>query len=539
MFQKWFAIAAVAVTGAVGATMTMAPAATEAATNQLETRSVSTFKLQPAQDRVAVTVDLAITNNGAKRNDRPVPVYIQKGASDLSVSGKRTNIDLVEQGDVLDTYEVTYPRLASGQTRELRVSYDLEGAGPDSNRRTRVTEAYAHFCWHGQRTDESEVKATLPADFSPIVLPEGVLGRKSEERTTLSTSGGEYDRWMHCVESSNPAALIEETVTTDSGEAVVVEGWPEDPDWLDDVAWQVGVALPVLTDWVELPLPTEEITIQQSSTQALGGYDGSFDRKNDLMLVSETAERSTVVTHELAHAWFNKATLAEMWMIEGGAEWAAKMTHGFECKDPASFDVHGKAKLRDWHVDHAGASQSDGDLVSYQYAASCWIHQEVSEEIGFDHMADVNHALLERLPKYDGTPDPAADKPDWREWLDAVDEIGLVPAGTTDLEFAERLMLEFGIAKPKELAGRSEARARYHDALDAWGEDMPLAVSQAMDDWAFKDAMTAMDIAGTIMDDLAEAGPAAAEAEMLLPEVAAAETIAELKALRERAAALA
>lgn len=539
MFQKWYAIAAVAVIGAVGATMTVAPAATEAANDQLETRSISNFSLQPAQGRVAVTVDLSVTNKGAKRDQQSVPVLIQKGASGLNVSGKRNTIDLVRKGDVLDTYAVTYPRLAEGQTRELRVSYDLPGAGPESARLTRVTDAYAHFCWHGQPTDQTEVHATLPPDHTPFALPEGVLGRKSEQRTTLTLRGDDDDTSMHCVESSDPEALIDEAVTTDSGEAVVVEAWPEDPDWLDDVAWQVGVALPVLTDWVELPLPSEEIVIRQSSTQALGGYDGSFDRKNDLMLVSETAERSTVVTHELAHAWFNTASLAEMWMIEGGAEWAAKMTHGFECQDPETFKVAGKARLSDWRVDGTSAGASSGDLVSYQYAASCWIHQEVTEEIGFERMADVNHALLERLPKYDGAVDAASDKPDWREWLDAVDELGLVPAGTTDLEFAERMMVEFGIAKPKELAGRSEARARYHDALEAWGDDMPVAVSQSMDDWAFQDALAAMDITGAIMDDLAAAGSAPTEAEALLDELAAAESIDELKSLRERVAALA
>ena len=138
--RHWIAIAAVAVIGAVGATMTVAPAATEAANDQLETRSISNFSLQPAQGRVAVTVDLSVTNKGAKRDQQSVPVLIQKGASDLSVSGKRNTIDLVRKGDVLDTYEVTYPRLAKGRTRELRVSYDLPGAGPEAARLTPTLE---------------------------------------------------------------------------------------------------------------------------------------------------------------------------------------------------------------------------------------------------------------------------------------------------------------------------------------------------------------------------------------------------------------
>jgi hypothetical protein len=158
--------------------------------------------------------------------------------------------------------------------------------------------------------------------------------------------------------------------------------------------------------------------------------------------------------------------------------------------------------------------------------------------MGVERMIDVNHALLERLPKYAANPGPAAGKPDWREWLDAVDEVGLVPAGATDLELAERLLVEFGVALPRELDGRSEARALYHAALDAWGDDTPAVVSRSMDAWAFEDAARAIDITDEIMRDLADAGDGSSEVATLVEEMAAAETLAELRSLRERAAAL-
>ena len=524
--------------------MSSGPAVVDAAGNQLETRSVSSFELQPDEGRVAVSVNLSILNEGAGRDgakgkDQSVPIVIQKGASDVQVSGKGTQISLAEKGDFLDTYEVTFPRIGKNKTRKLQISYDLVAGGPDSPRATRVNEAYAHFCWHGLPTDRTTVKATLPEGYEPQTLPEGVVVKANEERTTLKPSGRKYARWLQCVESSNPSQLIEETVTSDSGEAVVIEGWPEDPEWVDAVAFQVRTALPALTSWVDLPLPAEEITVRQSATQALPGYDGSFDRHNALIRVGETAERSTVITHELAHAWFNESTMGEMWMIEGGAEWAAKLTHGFECQDPSTFDLPGGAKLRDWQMAETAAGRSDGDRVAYQYAASCWIHQEITEAMGVEHMSDVNHALLEGLPKYAGNPDPAVANPDWREWLDAVDEVGLVPAGTTDLEFAERLLLEFGVALPRELDGRSEARALYHAVLDAWGDDTPVVVSRSMDRWAFEDATKAIDITNAIMRELAGAEAGSSDVETLTADVAAAETLAELRSLHERAAALA
>ena len=67
----------------------------------------------------------------------------------------------------------------------------------------------------------------------------------------------------------------------------------------------------------EYRLPHDVITIRQSSTQALNDYDGTFDHDEELIRVGESAEYSTVPTHELAHAWFNRSTMAEMWMIEG------------------------------------------------------------------------------------------------------------------------------------------------------------------------------------------------------------------------------
>jgi hypothetical protein len=78
---------------------------------------------------------------------------------------------------------------------------------------------------------------------------------------------------------------------------------------------------------------------------------------------------------------------------------------------------------------------------------------------------------------------------DWRQWLDVVDEVGLVPAGVADVTLAEELLVSQGIATRKQLRGRSDARAAFH-ALQAMTPAgiTPAIVRRLMDDWRFADA---------------------------------------------------
>lgn len=76
---------------------------------------------------------------------------------------------------------------------------------------------------------------------------------------------------------------------------------------------------------------------------------------------------------------------------------------------------------------------------------------------------------------------------------------GLVPSGETDLELAERTLLDYGIATPGDLIGRASARSIYHEALAAMdGTAMPAYVNQLMDQWLFPDALQAVIEAGRV-----------------------------------------
>jgi hypothetical protein len=544
-------IGIIAAVSAVLAMVTVAAASSTALgfDDQLQTRSMSTFSLQPGKDRVAVMVDLSITNRIPDRVDflgtthyynQDFPVLIQKGATNVRVSGEGTKIRRVHRGEVADTYKVTYPRVFKGQTAKVRVSYELKAAGPGSARTTRVTNAYSHFCWHGQPTDRADARAILPKGYRPDTVGDGIRSKSVRGATWLMPQRMKDAKRLHCVESSKPSKLARNTITTPSGESVVVEGWPEDPQWLSAVSSLVEATLPVLQAWVGSPMPAHELVVRQSAIQALGGYAGDFDGRSDEIRVGETTDNPETVTHELAHAWFNRSTMGETWMIEGSAEWASRVANGYWCSDPSAIAASARSNLRDWQYLGIDADERENAVVSHQYAASCWIHQEVTKAVGFERMVSVNRALLERTPKYGGAGDPDAAVPDWREWLDAVDEIGLVPAGVDDFEFAERLLVDFGIADPNELSDRAGARAYYHAALDAWGEYLPEAVRVYMDAWEFDSAVAAMDVADVIVGDLNAVAYSADPADLyaMWEAMATARSLADLEALHARTAVL-
>jgi hypothetical protein len=176
-------------------------------------------------------------------------------------------------------------------------------------------------------------------------------------------------------------------------------------------------------------------------------------------------------------------------------------------------------------------------IVDYQYATACAIMTEVETLAGEDRMRAIVRSLLFRWPKYTGAPIEGRGKPDWREFLDAVDELGLVPAGVEDLEVAERLLLAEGIASRKLLEGRAAARAAFHDAANGALESMlPRVVSTAMDAWDWQRALAGIEIAMEAAERigaLTDRDGASSETIMASSRLRTAASLAELRKVRD------
>ena len=271
------------------------------------------------------------------------------------------------------------------------------------------------------------------------------------------------------------------------------------------------------------------ITIREVPEKSLGGYAGVHYESSHIRLGSD-ADEMGVVAHEIAHQWSNSDNFAGTWLQEGIADWVANeaspLRYRSSCYPPGAYPGKGKPRLSKWLHLRARSTERQEDIVDWQYDAACHILTRLGFVMRNERMVEVIRALTDGRPPYGGSPRTKTQRQrpaDWREWLDAIDEIGLVPAGAKDLKQAETYVIEFGIASKKALAGRYKARLRFHELLGRQdGVKAPLVVRDAMDDWRFKEAHKAMDIA-----------------EAVGPRIAAALAVSDVEADPDAAAALA
>jgi hypothetical protein len=536
-----------------------------AADDELVDASTSTFRAVPGKDRFDVRVDLTLTNRrpstirvvpcpGAPslRCRQRISYYIdhwgylvvQPGARRVRVTGPGVKARLAKHGEGWIGYEVRFPRLLYGQTQRLRLAYQLPSGGPRSATPTRLTDAYAHLCWHGQPTDRGSATTVLPAGYHTETYGGRVRTLSSRHWTTVrATDERGISRFWVCTDAFATDKLQRTETLSPTGQRVVVEGWPEDPSWTGNVTQDVDDTLPRLQDIIGSPLPQDDIVVRQVARQALEGYAGDYSGSRGQIRVSESLDDPALVAHELSHAWFNGATLADVWLIEGYAEWAGETAADGICSEPGEYPGKGAPQLTRWRTLGVDPSRVDRAVIEWQYATACWLVARVARLIGPERMREVTAAVLQRAPAYKVGLVPRAahaPKPGWRQWLDAVDELGLLPAGNADLTHAEGLLVEQGVARLRDLRGRAEARAAYHEALERLDWRLPGLVGRLMGAWRFEDARTAIGLTEDTLDLLDQAGSAGAamvDVAMLEGRLQAASSLGELRTIRDEARA--
>jgi hypothetical protein len=310
---------------------------------------------------------------------------------------------------------------------------------------------------------------------------------------------------------------------------VVIEGWPEDPAWQTAVGAEGSSAVDGLEKLVGRALSGfRSIRIREVSLSELGYYAGIFDPDAGVARISEVYTEPGVVAHELSHAWFNLNAFATRWMSEGLAQWAERVspTVGPACAEPGAYPGKGTVDLDAWTWLGPRSTDAERAVVEYQYDASCWIVTALGTRMGAARMSDVIEALLDQGAAYGDEPSdqrPDSGPVDWKTFLDLIDEVGLVPAGVADLEYAQDLLLRYGVAEPGALAGRAEARAAYH-ALEAGLGDwaVPDAIRAPLERWDFDEAQARMATAEEVLDQARQAEAALAGIDALDGPVKAA-----------------
>ncbi|MCI0347582.1 MAG: hypothetical protein L0221_19445, partial [Chloroflexi bacterium] len=365
----------------------------------------------------------------------------------------------------------------------------------------------AAFCVVGQGDDGGTTKVVIPSDFDVEITGgdggelrrTGTGGQAGASSTTYSTGrlARPYEFWA-CLNATNVAGFEKQLFFSPSGRSIVIEAWPEDPTWGADVRGDIDGILAELEALLGRPLPTKngQIVIREAAFGELGGYAGFFNSVTGIIRIGEDLGQGDVLAHELSHAWFNNFTFLDVWMAEGLAEWARISTIQDDCPDPGDHPGDDAPNIDEWVYVGPRSSEDEFAVVDYEYAAACFIVATLASMSGPDRTRDAIAALLDSelayrsgetvltRPKFKAT---------WRHFIDAFDELGLVPAGEADLDFAQDLLGAFGIAEndaTARLVDRSTARAAYHRLIADVGDwTIPEVILRSMSDWAFVSAL--------------------------------------------------
>ncbi|MEA2026663.1 MAG: hypothetical protein U9O18_08220 [Chloroflexota bacterium] len=543
-------------------TLTLPLAALSA--DQLAVKSDSDFRLFPGQDRVKANINVSLTNRaaptysigpctpGSSQRCRFTRTYYYDKFRYIFVPVGATNVKFspgVKPRLHKDTkhwkeYEVGFPNLNYGQTRKFKVTYELPGAKPRSKHHTRVMDAYTYFCWHGEPADSGSVTAQLPPGYEATTFYGKTRTKSNKKGTTITgTFKGSPGKFYACTDAFKPSKLLRTDVTSPSGQQVTIEGWPEDPEWSETMVEAIETTLPELEDLIGRPMPLDEVVIREVTEQSLDGYASEFGVRRALIRLGDHIDDPASAPRGLAMAWFNDRRVKDTWLQMGLSDWAGNEVGAYGCWPEGEYPGKGQPKLSKWKRLQEKPSEKQEAIHIWQYHAACNLIEDMADRVGEERMHAVIAALLDGTPKYGPEPTERSSKSKkpatWKDWLDAIDEVGLVPAGETDLTLAEQDLKDAGVATGKQLKGRAKARTAYHDALAGMdGTHMPRLITNAMGKWDFKAAIGALPVAAAAYGEImANDGMGDADRAAFLADFESAKSLKGLRNLKQKATA--
>ena len=524
-----------------------------ARSDDLSEGSVVTYEVLPSNGKVRVRMAFTLSTGQADwQPQRWGPVVVESAATP-SVSGIASKTQRAENVPGLDApWEhiwVRTQKIDGGRNNALfRVSYNLDasiGEVPETYP-MRVDPSYFYLCVPGQEVDSSRVTVKVSGSnwvFNQSGTPMDTSTSELTLRTT-GTPGADFT----CIEGVREGRLAKDTIIGPADREIELQAWANDPQWLASAADRADPALNAIHEFLGHDIPGEgPVIIREAPAREAGGYASLHDSPGVVQLDETGGTRD--IEHQMAHAWFGKDNVSELWLREGLADWIAAGVTGQPCEPTAGNPS--ELNLSEWVIVQPTAAEDYEALIEAQEAAACGIVAALAERMPEDTFkGEVLGSMLRGETKYIGSAGPEVGTQtvvDFREWLDAVDERGLVPAAQADpayaanlddLDFAQDLLDEFGIpTSVPELELRSEARARYHEFLElAAPMGAPLAVRKDMDDWNFTRAIQRIAQSTRVYESLAEANRLLPEADLepiVRPQFEAAKDEEELDAVTE------
>ena len=512
------------------------------------------FKVHPAKGTVDVTV--AVTLKPRAENWQPQAwrqATVEENTRPAASGDYRVTDTARDLPGLWEAVSVRTPRIPLGERDSFTLKYTLDASVNKANAQLRKTPArinnnYMYFCVSGQDTHVGSVKVQIDnAGKWDISRPLGTLmeitdsGYQSTQADTRNPG-----QIFTCFEGVRENKLDIETFIGPAGREFELHAWSgARGSWLDAASSTAPDVLRQLHTFIGHDIPGEgPVTIRQAPAREIGGYASAHGTPGIVQLDEYVGSREP--QHQLAHAWYGTDNFQDVWLREGMAEWTAGAMKSETCEPIA--DNLLDLDLSEWMVVQPQSPEDYEDLIDAQEAAACGIVAAVRERMPKEIWDQVVGSMLQGETKYIssiGAEVGTSSGVDYREWLDAVDERGLVPAAADpayagnldDLDFAQNLLDTFGITAElpggeSELTIRSEARAAYHAFL---AESTPLgaphAVRKDMDDWEFRSAMARIEKSREVFTALTEADRLLPDANLLKivqPQFEAAKNEAEL-----------
>ncbi len=502
----------------VAAALAWSPA-TASAADGYSLRSSAVYRFDPTASAVSVVTTYEMRNTTPDRNVgggrteffffERLRVPIDESVSDLQarVNGQPAEFaqSEVEGFAVLD---VEFPsRLRFGSTATIEVSYRMLGDPPRTDGSfVRVNPAYVAFpVFAFADENAADVRVEIPDDWTLDYVGGEFDGRRREgAATVLEATDIARPEEFGVLFTARQDDQLASTPLTEGDARFEIRAWPGDAEWLAFAQRQISEGVPTLERLVGAPWPeNNETDVIQASTPYLRGYAGYYFADTDVIEVGEDLDSHTML-HELSHAWFNDATIADRWISEGladeiGARAVAAL--GAQLPAPDDFDDLDRAldlepfPLNEWDRP-AGALDNDAEF--YGYRTSFLVMRALYDELGEARMSELVAAVLAGERAYPGeTGTAAATGPvDLRGFLDLAEQVG---ASTG----VEQLYRDFVISESQtdDLDRRDELLVRYAALVERGGTwAPPEAVRAAMADWQFAAAGDDIDLADAALD---------------------------------------
>jgi hypothetical protein len=501
---------AIAITAVVTSVMLVVGARPVAAADGYSLESASRYVVDPVGGSVRVEVTYRMTNTTPDRslgNGRVefyffdglrVPVDAPAdGLVDLVVllDGEPADVAQVDD-DGVAVLDVDFPyRPRYRRTATVTVSYRLLGAGPRTEASfVRVNPAYISFPVHVYADDGAgDVRVEVPADWTTDYVGGDFdqVRRDGDLRVLIAEDIADTTEFGVLFTARLDDELVSTPLTV-GGSRFEIRSWPGDGEWLSFAERHIGDGVPALERLVGTPWPEDaETDVIEASTPYLRGYAGYYYADTDVIEVGEDLDAHTIL-HELSHAWFNDAAVAERWISEGladeiGARAVADL--GGELPGPDEYDDREHPivdvepfPLNEWdRFDNA----LDDTSEYYGYRTSFEVMRALGDELGERRMTELVAALIAGERAYGDEPGGSVeavldgDPVDWQEFLDLAEQVG----GATGLEATYReLVVADGDLDELD---RRDGMIEQYDELAARGGTWapPEAVRAAMADW--------------------------------------------------------